>query len=142
MSTTERQKIIDQSFLSPLSVLEDYDFDLSRRMGHVLCEFVRIDDIESIRTIFDVVLPTEDLRQLLLSDQLWKLYQRRNLIVHRRGLVDRAFVSQLLIEPAQLMRDLTTVRDIGTQMLLSLAKRRLPAHVIPIPITPGARLVC
>lgn len=124
-----------------LSMLEDYDYNVSERMGHLLCDFVRIDDVETIRTIFDVLLPTEELRQLLLSDQLWKLYQRRNLIVHRRSLVDRAYVertgetaeigSRLLIKPPQLMRDLTVVRDIGTQMLLSLATDGRPPSTLP-----------
>ena len=41
-----------------------------------------------LREVFDVIFPTNNqLRALLLSTELWLLYQRRNLIVHRLGIV-------------------------------------------------------
>ncbi len=113
-------------------ILEEFGYDLSKRMGEVLLGLYRIDDVETIRVVFDVVLPDDNLRGALQRDELWKLYQRRNLIVHRRSVVDSTFVektgdalaigSELVVKPAQLQTDLTLARDVGIELLRSLSR--------------------
>lgn len=114
-----------------LSILEDFHFDMSQHMGDMLVGLHKLDDVESIRTIFDVLFPENaSLRELLQRAELWKLFQRRNLILHRRGVVDTTYLkntgdnlqlgSDLIVSPDQLEVDLGLVRDIGIQLLQAL----------------------
>lgn len=114
----------------PIRLFEEFGYDLSIHMGEALIASCKLEDIQAIREVFDVIFPNNDgLRSLLVSDRLWVLYQRRNLIVHRRGVVDRAYVSntgedielgaELFISTKKLEEDLVMVRDIGTDLLKS-----------------------
>jgi hypothetical protein len=104
---------------------------LSQHMGDALIQSYRLDDLETIRTAFDAIFPTASgLRDQLHKDCLWKLYQRRNLIVHRRSIVDGAYIkntgdtlslgSELLISPLQLEADLMLVRDVGIELIRAI----------------------
>jgi hypothetical protein len=109
-----------------------YNYDLSSHMGDVLNRLVKIDDIETLRAIYQVLMPDNaELLQLLGEDNLWKLNQRRNLILHRRSVVDEAYVrntgeglplgSELIVSPEQLETDLLLVLRIGSSMLRPLS---------------------
>jgi hypothetical protein len=77
-----------------ISVLKEYGFDVSRNMGDVWLKWNRLDNLIAIREAFDAVLPhDEHLRSTLRQDSLWMLNQRRNLIVHRRGIVDKQYLT-------------------------------------------------
>jgi hypothetical protein len=72
--------------------LGDHGYDLSGSMGDVLLEQCRLDDIDTIRTAFDVIFPmSSTLRESLAERELWHLNKLRNLIVHRAGVVDAQF---------------------------------------------------
>jgi hypothetical protein len=76
-------------------VIEQHGFDLSNKMGEVLKSLGNLDDPETIKAVFQVVCPNnESLRTSLAQPALWKLYQRRNLFVHRAGVVDKAFLDR------------------------------------------------
>ncbi len=111
-----------------MGLFEEFGYDLSVRMGEVLTVNCKLDDIQAIREVFDVIFPNNGkLRSLLLSTDLWVLYQRRNLIVHRRGIVDRAYLAntgeelelgaELFISAGKLEDYLLLVRDVGTELL-------------------------
>ncbi len=81
--------------------------------GDALRKIVKIDDIETLRDIYDVLFSDRtDLLRFLRSSELWKLNQRRNLILHRRSIVDETYIentgdnlrvgSELAIAPEQL----------------------------------------
>lgn len=117
-----------------LSLLQAFGFDLSYRMGEALRQFYRLDDPGTIGAVFEVLMPGDpDLRSHVKSEGLWKLYQRRNLIVHRRGTVDDAYLratgeqlqvgSELAVSPARLEEDLALVRDAGVALSRSLNAR-------------------
>lgn len=78
-----------------LETLSGYGFDLSKRMGDILIRRVDMDDISTIRDGFGAIhADCPKLQQLLAEDSLWQLFQRRNLIVHRRGVIDDFFVAK------------------------------------------------
>lgn len=120
----------------PVKILEQYEYDLSHHMGDILAEHCKIDDVDTLRAVFDVVIPEDDrLREILRQDALWKLYQRRNLILHRRSVVDKAYAektgeagalgTELIVTPHALEEDLKLIRDIGTRILNGVATRFL-----------------
>ena len=62
---------------------------MSQHAGDMLVGLHKLDDVDAISAIFDVLFPEHAaLRELLRREELWKLFQRRNLILHRRGVVD------------------------------------------------------
>jgi hypothetical protein len=112
--------------------LTTYGYDLSRHMGDVLNRLVKIDDIETLRAIYQVLMPNNaELQDLLADGNLWKLNQRRNLILHRRSMVDETYLkntgenaplgTELLISPEELETDLLLVLRIGSSMLQFLS---------------------
>jgi hypothetical protein len=72
--------------------LSNFGFDLSKNVGNVLAERTDLDDVPTIKDAFGALFPTaSELATKLANRQLWVLFQRRNLIVHRRGIVDRQY---------------------------------------------------
>jgi len=81
----------------PISMekLIEYKFDLSQSMGDVFFAGTRLDSLPSIKDTLKVLYPNAGaLHAILSNDALWKLWQRRNLIVHRRGVVDQPYLSK------------------------------------------------
>jgi len=76
-------------------IVEQHGFDLSGKMGDVLKSLGNLDDPETIKAVFNVLCPSAGvLRETLARPELWKLYQRRNLLVHRAGMIDKAFLEK------------------------------------------------
>jgi len=114
------------------AALEERNYDLSSSMGDVLIGQRRIDDVETIRGVFDVLFPEcEELRISLSDEKLWMLSQARNLIVHRRAIIDRQYVANtgsslalgapLTVGPDMFEGYLTYVRSAGLVMLNAVA---------------------
>jgi hypothetical protein len=75
--------------------LEKYDFDVGQSMGFVLFSERGLDSLPLIRDVISTLLPDDAVLNTSLKDpRLWLLWQRRNLIVHRRGVVDEQYVSK------------------------------------------------
>jgi len=113
-------------------LLSTYSYNLSDHMGDVFGGLVKIDDVETFRAIYDVLMPSDsELLMLLRGSELWKLNQRRNLILHRRSVVDEMYIrntgdtlplgAELFVPPRQLEHDLLLIFRIGALMLKSLA---------------------
>lgn len=109
------------------SSLSAYGYDLSGHMGDALTATMKIDDVEAMRSIYDVLMPNNRYLRALLGDaELWKLNQRRNVILHRRSVVDDAYLkntgdsltlgSELKVTPAQFRKDLKLVVRIAGAM--------------------------
>jgi len=116
-----------------VDTLARYSFDLSKRMGSVLSEYRDMSDLAAIRGVLGALFPTADrLRSLLGSKDLWTLSQRRHLIVHNRGIVDRKYLQQtgtsdeegkcLVLSPSDIERYAGLVRDAGHALLQEAQK--------------------
>jgi len=103
-------------------------FDLSSSMGTLLAQRADLDDIQTIREAFGVLFPdAPNMNQRLGDERLWFLFQKRNLIVHRRGIVDRHYLEktgdalqlgvQLVIAPAEIESLLSAVLAAGKAVI-------------------------
>ena len=82
---------VDLSRVSIDTLIEN-DFNLSGRMGSILASQQDMSDLTSIKAICRALFSDdEELRKLLDEDQLRLLSLRRNLIVHRCGIVDAEY---------------------------------------------------
>jgi hypothetical protein len=114
-------------------IIEQHGFELSNRMGDVLKSLGNLDDPETIKAVFQVICPNnEPLRIALAQPDLWKLYQRRNLLVHRAGVVDNQFLektgeqfgvgTKLPVVSEDVSRFLNLVRGVGKEMITAVAE--------------------
>jgi hypothetical protein len=126
MKNDRTRKLYQQRDL--VSALEEHGYDLSHTMGDILLSQCRLDDLDTIRTLYDVLFPRhESLRQALADDRLWRLNKTRNLIVHRAGIADQQFrkatgidipIGQhLTIHPKEFEANLVLVARVGVELL-------------------------
>jgi len=99
-------------------------FDLKDKMGDIIGSHDAFTRLETMRTMFAALCPTEkSVAQLLNDPALWLLAQRRHLIVHRRGIVDLQYLektgeskpkgSLLALTPAEVVEQLLLVQRVG-----------------------------
>jgi hypothetical protein len=75
--------------------LANHDFNVAACMGDLLLRDRHLDSLPVIKDVLSAIFPTEDAhRQRLNSPDLWLLWQRRHLIVHRRGVVDSGYLAK------------------------------------------------
>ena len=96
-------------------------------MGAVIFEDQRLDTIKLIEEVCELLFDNETLSKSLKNQELWNLAQKRNLIVHRRGIVDSQYLSKtpynvplgstLLSNGTEVEMFLQVVRDIGLDVL-------------------------
>jgi hypothetical protein len=109
----------------------DFNFDLSKTMGDLLVEQNDLADLGGIKATYAALFSTdESLRETLNRRELWLLFQRRSLIVHRQGVVDRRYLdasgddqqlgSRLRISPSELKNYLRVVADAARRLLLAV----------------------
>jgi hypothetical protein len=111
-----------------LETLAAHNFDLSARMGTLLAEQQDLSDAYSVKAVFQALFPTNDeLRDALNDPDLRLLSLRRNLIVHRRGIIDEKYATstncaqqvgqRLKITPYELEDHLRTTIKVATSIL-------------------------
>jgi hypothetical protein len=102
-----------------LETLAAHNFDLSGRMGTMLADQQDLSDVYSVKAVFQALFPSSDeLRDALNDSDLRLLSLRRNLIVHRRGIIDGKYAAsancsqhvgqRLKIKPDELQAHLRT----------------------------------
>lgn len=123
-----------------LDRLAEYDFDLSHDLGSYIGRQLKIDNVETMKSIFPLLFKHEEanLSRMLKDTALRLLSKRRNLIVHRRGIVDRLYREEtseklalgdtLLITPKDVRASLYTVRDVGVALLRAAVTRQSMAE--------------
>lgn len=75
--------------------LSSFGFNLSSSLGTLLAQRADLDDIQTIRDAFGALFPTAiKCNKSLADSRLWHLFQTRNLIVHRRGVVDQHYIEK------------------------------------------------
>src|ERR1700722_3915927 len=68
---------------------------MSRSMGDYVSEVLRFDSLPLLRAVGAALFPDAlKFQELLKKQEIWLLWQRRNLIAHKRGFVDRAYLSK------------------------------------------------
>jgi hypothetical protein len=73
--------------------LAEYDFNLSSSLGSYLITKADLKSVLAIRGAYGALFPeAEEMRKLLGDRRLWSLNHKRNLIVHKRGVVDQAYL--------------------------------------------------
>lgn len=111
----------------PLELLLQHGLNLSQTLGSVLVTRQDLSDLPTVKAIYSVLFPSSpELASALADVRLWSLFQRRHLIVHRRGVVDRSYIDStgdscaigtvLRVLPVQLERDLEAVAAAGTSL--------------------------
>ncbi len=77
-----------------LETLAAHNFDLSARMGTLLAQQQDLSDIYSIKAVYQALFAgNADLRDALNDSDLRLLSLRRNLIIHRRGIIDVTYAA-------------------------------------------------
>jgi hypothetical protein len=123
----------------PIKTVHDFGYDLSKKTGILFTQRQSISSTEVMRDVFDVLCSeSQELRNLLLQDRLWLLNQRRNLIVHKRAVVDEFYLSvtgektplgsALEITVTDIETDLQLVRNVGIELLKALPARLKIIH--------------
>jgi hypothetical protein len=114
-----------------IEAIESCGFDVSGSMGKLLLGERGIDRLPVIKDVFQTLFPTHsDLHATMKKDGLWLLWQRRHLLVHKRGLVDAVYLKQtgdkqpvgarLRISGSYLDEILKLVSDAGVQFVRAL----------------------
>lgn len=117
----------------PWETLFQHGFDLSTRLGSVLVGQQDFSDLPTIKLVFTTLFKGDaEIVRTLAEKDLWLLYQRRNLIVHRRGVVDRTYLdltgetlsvgSRLAVNPDAFETALAVVIASGTATAQALAE--------------------
>ncbi len=109
------------------SALEEYNYNLSERMGDILIEQKRLDDLAAIKSVYRVLLKSISFQNESNSALLWRLYKVRNLVVHRAAVVDAIFKKEtgdtnpigtkLRVTPRDLIDFVSIVRKTGIELL-------------------------
>jgi hypothetical protein len=106
-----------------IDALEENKFNLSDSIGDVFCDAVKLDSLEKIRDAVNIGLANTTVDTMLKDERLWKISQQRNLIVHRRGLIDTTYISKtsyggsigepLVLDRYYIEASLKFIRDCG-----------------------------
>lgn len=87
-----------------------------------------------MKVVYRVIAPSDqELMKALGNRELWILNQRRNLIVHRRAIVDEQYLAntgeslqagqEIVITPQDLDRYLSVTRDAGIELIRAATGR-------------------
>lgn len=112
--------------------LAAYDYDLSENLETFLISKADLTSVPAIREAYGALFPSAtDLRKMLADRRLWDLCQKRNLIVHRRGIVDQQYLANtgdtlplgadLWIPPSEVEDLLEAALHIGTEVITEVA---------------------
>ena len=112
--------------------LAAYGYDLSENLGTFLISKADLTNVPAIRDAYGALFPTAvELGSRLADRRLWDLCQKRNLIVHRRGIVDQQYLTNtgdtlplgadLWINPNEVEDLLEAGLYIGTEIISEVA---------------------
>lgn len=112
--------------------LEEYGYDLSENLGTFLISKADLTSVPAIRDAYGALFPAAtELGRKLKDRRLWDLCQKRNLLVHRRGIVDQKYLANtgdtlplgadLWIHPSEVEDLLEAGLQIGTEIISSVA---------------------
>ena len=113
--------------------LEDYSFNLSKKMGDLLIEPRDMSDLKSMKIALFTIFPSASLRKAMNNKTLWELNQIRHLIVHKRGIADEKYIANtnkkikigtnIHIKPLEFERYFMAVVDVGTAIIKEIGSK-------------------
>ncbi|WP_146030292.1 hypothetical protein [Methylocella silvestris] len=119
-----------------METLADRGFDLSRSMGDILFSDRTIASLEAMRDVFAVLAGSNhDLHCVLNEDALWLLWQRRHVVVHRGGIVDRVYCERTG-DRRQIIGQPLAVSSSDVNSAFGSARRVATALLSGIPFSP------
>lgn len=78
-----------------IEALAERSFDVSNDMGSILFSDGQLESLPKIKDILSVLAPNnEDLHSVFGSKEMWLLWQRRHVIVHKRSIIDKSYVAK------------------------------------------------
>ena len=112
--------------------LATYGYNLSSRLGSYLISKADLKSVLAIRGAYGALFPAADELQKLLGDRrMWNLSHKRNLIVHKRGIVDQQYLDStgdtlaigdhLWVAPSEVEELLETILKVGTEIVRQVA---------------------
>ena len=116
-----------------LETLAAHGFDLSGRMGDLLAQQQDLSDVHSVKAVYQALFPDrKNLSDSLNDPDLRNLSLRRNLIIHRRGIIDGTYASltkisqrvgdRLALSPDDIEVHLSTVLKSAMSILEAVSK--------------------
>jgi len=119
--------------ITPETLIE-YDFDLTNKMGELVAENQDFSDLETIKQTYDVMFPESHSNRTILKEKdTWILSQKRHLIVHRRGIIDKKYLDKtgeplntgekLVITPKELISYFELIFDCGMSLFMSIPNK-------------------
>lgn len=111
-------------------VLQQHGFNVSRSMGEILAQTHDLSNLATMKTCFFALFQGDAILRERMSDpKLWILFQRRNLIVHRRGMIDRRYLdatgellplgTRIAIHSSDLERAFEIVCSVGERLIFT-----------------------
>ena len=105
---------------------------MSQSLGTYLISKADLSSVPAIRAAYTAVFPAAvELRQHLHDERLWQLSQKRHLLVHRRGIVDEAYLhatgspsqlgEPLWVTPSEVEESIEIALALGTALLSQVA---------------------
>ena len=74
--------------------MASYGYDLSKNLGSFLLSKADLTSVPAIRDAYSALFPAAaGLGKALADRRIWTLCQKRNLIVHRRGIIDQQYLA-------------------------------------------------
>ncbi|MEX2485947.1 MAG: hypothetical protein WED10_15350 [Brumimicrobium sp.] len=112
----------------PTDILEKYDYNIKDHLGEIYAEQRDWSNLKKIQESIKKIWPEKDDLHIELKDKiLYKINQRRHLIVHKKGLVDDQYNrstsdnyvigKEIPIKPKDLKDGLETIKEIGQKLL-------------------------
>lgn len=112
--------------------LAAYEYNLSQNLGTFLISKADLTNVPAIRDTYGALFPlATELAKTLADRRLWDLCQKRNLIVHKRGIVDQQYLSStgdslpigadLWIAPREVEDLLSVALQFGTEVVKEVA---------------------
>jgi hypothetical protein len=113
-----------------VQALAKHQFNVARTMGDVIFADIHFDGLPMIRDVLGALFDeSKDLHRQLADNTLWLLWQRRHLIVHKRGVIDAAYLartsdnppigSKLIVDSSCIEEGMLLVSDIALGLLVS-----------------------
>lgn len=112
--------------------LATYGYNLSSSLGSYLISKADLKSVLAIRGAYGALFPAADQLQKLLGDRrLWNLSHKRNLIVHKRGIVDQQYLAStgdtfaigddLWVTPSEVEELLESTLNVGLEIVRQVA---------------------
>ncbi|WP_143595017.1 hypothetical protein [Thioclava sp. DLFJ4-1] len=117
-----------------LDGLSNLDFDMSKSIGDYFVSQVNLDSLPKIRSVISRIFDDGAMDQGLKNPQIYNLNAKRNLIVHRRGVIDEKYKAatsssqavgeKLVLDANMISSDLELVISLANT-LLDVSSQRL-----------------